>query len=340
LKFCILKWFRKLLLIFAALCLSQIGFCESTKVTVEMPETMGVPIHFNGPVTIPTGTLSGMALFKDGIILENSQTVLTLDFLSPLYTLLDLNGGTIILGSDLCFSNFCKLPSKGTIEGNGKSFLLRGDLVVEEEILVKSDLTIDGSLHKIKFIKNGRLTIEDGVTMTLKNVTFDNKVSQTPLLCNGPNSRIIVNGATLNLGNNFELGQGYMLIESAHIKGPYEFKISTTKGSKIASSGLLSVTDGAILRFDEKGLAQNRSLLTGEDSTSVLLLSCATLSSAKPGLMFDVGTILADNDVKIISDGQTEEEAISLLNPKTLNESTLKLLAAANVELIGHLKAE
>ena len=306
--------------------------------------SVGIPVH-NETVILPSGELSGLAVFKQGIMLENNSTCLalcpwtclTLDLYLPLHVQLDLNGGEVSLANDLALAGPFSFPSSGRIHGNEYSILLSGPTTIDGDIRILSNFTIDGRGNSLGL--PGQLFVADGVTLTLRNMTFN--LDACSLRCLGPDSRIVLEDVRINLNSDFDLSQGSLLIKRATISGPHTFTFSTTIPSLIDRHGLFHVLGGTELHFAAEGLNIERHLLNGIDETSVLRLDYnSTLSSETPGLIFDIGLILVDNNVKIISEGTSEFDAISLINPIRTREATMKLLAAAHLTVHGHFNTD
>lgn len=299
-----------------------------------MPNLAQVPTY-SGLVTVPSGTLSGIASFRQGIALQGVDTALVLDLFAPLDQALNLNGGTVQLARDLTLAGAFSFPTAGRICGDTHTLFASAPITIVDSVTVASDLTIDGGGSTLM----GPLVIADGVTLTLKNVTLN--LNANAIGFQSGTSTLVLDGVSINLHENFTLSNGSLRIRNAAISGAHSFIFASPQTSLIAPHGILHLYGGATMHFIGSALTTNRSLLNGADATAILYLDYdSTLSSETPGLVFDTGLILIDNNVTIKSTGLSPTDAISLLDPTRTREATMKLLAAAHLTIHGFMTVE
>src|SRR4051794_5475892 len=112
-----------------------------------------VPDDFEFPAADTDNIIYGSGVVKNGFSLEDATTTCTFRSLFPASGALDLNGGTLMLESDLYFDNKPSSLSSGSIIGNGNTLSLASGT---EVISTESDET---SLHEVEMLLATDITV-------------------------------------------------------------------------------------------------------------------------------------------------------------------------------------
>lgn len=210
--------------------------------------------------------ITGQPLFASPISLFDSNSSVTLALHSKLNQHIILNGGRVVLESDLELADGITLGGSGTISPNSKSFAfgakalllsnkliwdhaddlhLNGKLAVTNLQVFDGDSTINGHGNILDLTYGGTLYITSGSTLRLTDILVKG-LGNGAIIFEDDTAQLILTEA------NFELAQNYTLtLGGIYVDGPSTF-ILEDKDFTFDQDASLSV-DGVVLWTDRRG---------------------------------------------------------------------------------------
>ena len=277
-------------------------------------------------------SIRGFVMFKNGFRIDNGPVFYDAD--GPLYGNIVFNNGassTLQLGSDLRLGTTGWFNGDSTTYGSisgagnpaagaaaGNAILMGGDQTLAGNLTITSTLIIDGCGHTLTVSSNGRFTLDNRSTLTLRNMDLVISVT-SPFTTTGVQGYIGLENVNIFLTQNSTIfGSTTNALNMTRIQGfvgvwgPYRAYANSTRfdnpnGYKtniaINQGSTLYIGPGTTL--DLKNLAMPKANKIGlNDSTSTLWLDgCelywGTTTAANLGLQLQRGTLLLDDKVKI-----------------------------------------
>ena len=201
---------------------------------------------------------------------------------------------------------------------------LLDDFIVNEQIVIDADSTINGLGNKLIFGQAGQLVINEGVTLTLKNIIIVG-LEQDHILFNGQDSQLLLSDVRVRLASDVSFDEGTVTIDGdVSFKGPFVFEHNSVGGLSIEPLSRL---------FMDLGTTFKSFLLTFKDTkTSELYLNGASLAAGSMGLVIDRGVIICDNRVLLSGDVNDQNKGLYIMD-----NALVKVLAGARVEHHGYV---
>ena len=263
---------------------------------------------------------------------------------SPIF----LNGGTIVLQSDLKLSSSSYFGSGGNISGKDKAIIFGGNVKIYEDSALKfiSNTILDGRSGTLVLGDNSQLIVDSGVTVTLKNMKIKNfkTLTNPSIVMIDDDSQLVLKDVEIAMSGDYTFTQGKLFV--------YDDVIFTGTSKFIYESSQPIIIDShSSLRFDFDStfsfapVSGDRSLISMIDESSSIYLNGATFSApaSSNGIQLTKGAFILDNDVDLINlDGSTPNSDISKAitfgdGANALNNLNVYVLSGAFVNSEGYI---
>ena len=207
----------------------------------------------------------GFAWMQNGFGLENSSTQCTYGSVFPVGGTLELNGGNLILDTDLNFLSNATLQSLGTITGNGyqmqcpfsslastnatfqsTNLSLSSDLVLTNTLFFQGNCIISGHGYTMD-ITNGFFIIDSNASLQLSHLRLHGLNNQN-IQCVDNTGQLILDGAHTVQSDDFWWENGAILFENeVSLLGTYSFVLETAMTCTINSDTSVRFINGYLL---------------------------------------------------------------------------------------------
>lgn len=211
----------------------------SGTVSVDNSSCQALPGDMNYPLSVVgNAALEGIGNCGSGISLATvmgpiNPTVLTVNVSNAVNSDIDLNGGTILLKSDLNFGGDKQLLGEGDIEGNGNSVILGGkDLIVTStlnwisaDLVVNSRITLWGSWNfygdthvmgrgnVLDLSNGGKVNVGHNSRLYVANLNIRGLGSGSVLFTDDT-GEIVLSSCTVELDEDYTFTKGGIYIDS------------------------------------------------------------------------------------------------------------------------------
>jgi len=243
--------------------------------------------------------MEGISLAPDAFIYVDLGLV---PVASPLY----LNGGTVVLKSDLYLSSSSYFGSGGRISGHGYAVVFGGNVSINsgQSLKFTTSTIIDGQNHDLILGNGAQLIVDSGVTLTLKNVTVKYVQNMTmPSFCMlAPDSQLVFKNVELALSGDYTFTQGHLFIhDDVCVTGTSKFIYESSQASFFESRSTLYFDLDTTFSYSPSNA--DRTLLHMKDKTSHLYLNGCTFSAPafSNGIMFTKGSLFLENNVNLLN---------------------------------------
>ncbi len=247
--------------------------------------------------------------------------------------------GTISLRNDLLFASNAYLTGGGKVDGNGFALVLSCTFAIpENEILeITSDTIINGHGTTFYLEPHAQITIDNNVTLTLKNVRIKNtrNSSGEPMIdLAGPNSKLALMNCELALAGDYYVNNGHVYIhDDVIISGTSSLVYKSGQDSYIADSATWAFDNGSRFYYDPS--VSDNSLIRLLSKTAGMYFDGSTFEAGDMGVRLSTGLLFLDNNVLLKCPVSTQ---IILGDSSILDGSgdlDVHILAAAYVEVDG-----
>lgn len=217
--------------------------------------------------------------------------------------LINSTSNLIIMNNDFELDAGYLLSVSGTLQGNGYSMILYGDLIIPEMTTLKitSSLLIEGNGHTLLIDKFAQLLTDTHATVTLRNLILRNALNtpEKPALAGcGSDSKIAFDNVNINFGDDFWFKRGSMYFHNNNIY---------SGGSKMIYNSIqpIFVAPDSTLMFDKNTTLfycpenTNQNLIIPQDPSSILYFDGATLQTTPTGLSLKEGYMFFENQVNL-----------------------------------------
>ena len=264
------------------------------------------------------GTIAGP------IILQDSSTCAIFDFTGIINTDIAMNGGTIVLGNDLCFSSGYKIAGSGVcnlssnkltlgaknlswpdavqfIGTDGGSVDIRSRIDLLSTWTFSGDCIIDGHGNTIDLSNDGNIVIDQGSKVTFRDLKIIG-ISQNNVRCLDDDSLILLENSVWVQDENYSFTTGALQVKSGvKIEGPYEFSYETRMTSTILKDSTLKFRLGSTLEYNPT-IVSSKDLIEFYDDTSYLSFHSSYLHTNTIGMNFKRGNLVVKGNCDFSSD--------------------------------------
>lgn len=307
--------------------------------------------------------LEGDVLLADDIQLFDSNTGVTCALLRSLAKNIQLNGGKITLDEDLFFLNEKKLEGNGTVVCNNRSIVLGAresiwsgsvyfDNVNDLELRARLNLSqtwtfsgancsIKGNGHVLNFYPHGRLVVDRGATLYLKDLVM-HQLTSDDLICLDDTSKVVFENVSFIQEDTYTFSKGsFSVLGYLDLIGSSTFMISVNTTCTVEAESTIHVDSGMTLGYNSPVEVKNHLYFQGRNST--LSLKNATLYVTATGMQLQKGRLLVEGasslmiDSKVSEDGLiADEEGLTVGNATTTDQDLfVQILPGSTLGLIA-----
>lgn len=328
--------------------------------------------HITFPAADTNNRVRGFAWLEEGFTLEDNTTTFSFNSLFPVAGTVNLNGGTLILQTNLIVQDETVLGAFGSIEGQkhlidfspSVTFLRSSssnDYWKNVHVNFSENVTISGS---IKFLgncfingngfdvtldANTDLVVGAGAKLTLENLKLKD-ISGTKLRCLDDTAFIVLRSVIWRQDADYSFTRGYFKLRNVHMKGKrsgVKFIYQSPAQSEIKKRSKLVLDDSITFSYDPITVA-SKELLAFNGDSSFLVLQGATLHVTYTGLNLTKGTIVVEKDSTILAETRTYQrydvteddtivkvidEGITFGDNTAANDVTCKIASGATLKL-------
>jgi len=294
------------------------------------------PVTYGSSVSFPAGgNVSGSVTFNDGFLVGSGQE-LTLGTNGSVQGTIDLNGdGLLSLTNDLYLGSHI---NGGLLSGNGHTLFLERNLTTtyDMRLTVTSDVVIDGQGHDIILEGRAHILVDNGVTLTLRNVRLRNHLNteiKPPISFRSGGSGVLtLYGAEIACVDDFYFDNGQLFIhDDVVITGSSRFIYKSVNPFFIDYLSNLFMDLGTTFYYDPSSV--NRDLMIMNDETSRFYLHGATLKSTTTGMRLTKGTLVVDHKSYIESDAISVSEAVSFGDGTAAGDFNIEIMPGGSIWL-------
>ncbi len=203
-----------------------------------------------------------------------------------------------------------------TIQGNGYSMIMNGDLTIPEltTLKVTSSLLIEGNGHTLFIDKFAQLLTDTHATLTFRNLILKNALN-TPvrpaIAANGSNSQIAFDNVNIIFGDDFWFNRGNMFFHNDVLySGGSKLLYTSAQPSFVAPNSTLLFDKSTTLFYCPN--STSKTLIIPQDPSSKIYLDGSTLQSTPTGLSLKEGSMFFENQVNFDVGTEFNEGAFKL----------------------------
>ncbi len=255
---------------------------------------------------------------------------------------IDLQGGTLTLGSDMILSNQTTIDSSGNFDLQGNAIIFGGDLTLPTNVAIKvvSSGILDGQGNELKNAINAKLIIDNSVTLTLRNINWLASGS-TQIEMRSPTSKLTLQNTALSFDRDYSFTQGQLFIQDdVLVTGTNKFSYASTGTCYIASHSTLyfdkNTTFSYSPRLTKRHTQSERNLIKMADTTSEIYFDECTLQLPDSGWQLINGTIYFDNKVTVYG-STAQENSFEFGNGSVNGDVNIQLLSGALLNNFGYI---
>lgn len=207
----------------------------------------------------------------------------------------------IVMDSDFELAEGFLSSISCTVQGNGYSMIMNGDLTVPEMTTLKitSSLLIEGNGHTL-FIDNfAQILTDTHATLTLRNLILKNAVNtpgKPPIAANGNDSKITLDGVEVEFTDDFWFKRGSLFFNNNVLySGGSKFLYSSLQPSYVMPGSTLLFDKGTTFFYNPANT--NNGLIIQQDPTAALYFDGSTLQTTPTGLNLQNGKMFFENQI-------------------------------------------
>ena len=215
--------------------------------------------------------------------------------------LVNSTNNVIIMDSDFELAEGFLSSVSCTVQGNGYSMIMNGDLTIPEMTTLKitSSLLIEGNGHTL-FIDNfAQILTDTHATLTLRNLILRNSINtaEKPAIeANGSSSKITFDGVEIKFNDDFWFKRGSLFFNNNVLySGGSKFLYGSAQSSYVMPNSTLLFDKGTTFFYNPA--TTNRELIVQQDPTSTIYFDGATLQTTPTGLSLVNGKMFFENQI-------------------------------------------
>ncbi len=323
-------------------------------------------LHGNDYISIQSGSLplytlvqgTGNKIYDNGsidgrITLIGSGSELTFGINGLMNNDVYVGGNKIILENDLNFAKNYSFKETGTInlsshrlilgtqdyywtstmyiDGDYGALILNSDLYLSSIITFSGICEIDGNKHALHLENGGKIKIEKGSILTLRNVNIS-KVQNDNIICEDNEGTIKLTNTKLTLDGDYTFSQGSLEISSlVEFSGSYTFALNAAKQLTINPNSELKLTGNLTI---ETGNTRNDPFCLSSN-TSAINANNTKIKIGNLGCQLTKGTIYLNGFINLEITSTDTTKGLILGDGTSDNDCTLESNSASRILLSG-----
>ncbi|MDR3550323.1 MAG: hypothetical protein P4L31_02835 [Candidatus Babeliales bacterium] len=342
-----------------AICLSVLFACPVFAVVVGSNSLVSLQPLTTFPATDVDNAMLGFAWFKNGFTLEDATTTCVFNDVFPVSGVLNLNGGTLSLLSDLtCGSGVTFLGDSSVVnlndqscnfgqsdsldwsnstnwQGSIGSMNFFSNIILSNAWSFSGHCVLTGNGHTLD-LTNGSIIVQPGSTLEFRDITLKG-ISGTNITCIDNAGLIVLDQVTWQQAGNFIFLQGSLQFENeVNFTGNSIFGYQSPQVSTLFAQSTLTLDSGFTFSYDP---GTSPDLLAFVDNTSQLVLNNnATLWTTLQGLNLIKGSILVQTNGLFVSEvnGSTDN-GITVGDCISTDDFIINIAGGAQLTVTGSL---
>ena len=262
-----------------------------------------------------------------------------LHYRSVLQSPINPAGSVIEIFNDVRFSSDTTIESSGFLSPHGNAFILGGDLIMPDGVDVHFTTSgiIDGQGHNLIFGENSKLTLDNYITLTLRNIHLRNLKnygdgSSSISVKRSWKAQVALQNSSLCLDSDFTFSLGQLYIHGdVEISGTHKFIYTSTHAARIEKFSSWNFDNNST--FSYAPASDNRNLIIMADETSVLFLNGATIESTTTGLQLTNGILIVDHKSYLENSATSISQAIAFGDGNSNHNLKIEILPGASLDL-------
>lgn len=263
-------------------------------------------IKNNGSLLSGTGDMSGNIIFHD----PNAELTVALD--GRVMGSVLMNGGKLILGRNICFSDSVILTGTGKVDlsvylcnlgyadlawtssiswiGSGGSLKFNSDVNLSSEWTFSGVCVVDGNGHNLNLQRTANLKVGSKSTLHLKNILINGIFNN--ILCVDDSSKLILDNVNWSQDYTYSFTRGsFKVANQVDFVGSSTFFYQTGLTSTIDSHSRLLLKNNFTMVAGRKNSIADREPFYFKGSTSILSADQATFVVTSSGMRLTRGTL-------------------------------------------------
>lgn len=318
--------------------------------------------RFNTQQLLATGDrVASFAALYGGLALTSFSVTATWDSVFSLAGRLNLNSGTLLLGTDLILSNnsdffqvgsiagqnhWCELAatnsfihtstatSRNCIISNLALFLNADTYLRNCNITFSGNCMINGQGWSLNFLPTATIGLATNSTLMFKNIII-NGMRPSRLFGATNTSTFIFDDAVINLDSNYSFSSGrFEVYDDLLITGSgFGIRYSSTGAILVGQSSRLILDQGVTFSYVPADASRN--LLLFNDNSSELFLRGGIFYTGSGGINLQKGKLTVEKESYLLNTGASTASGITLGDGvASINNMFFNLLPAASVILL------
>ncbi len=311
-------------------------------------------VQNTGNYIVGNGGISGI------ITLYDSNAEINFDFGGKLLNYIQLNNGTVNLINDLEFGHEKNLLGSGKVnianndiefgiketswagniywDGSCGSINLNAKTALSGTWTFSGSTSIDGNFNLLDLSNSGKIIIERGSSLILKNMTLYN-VDSNDLFCMDNSGTVTFQNVKIYLSGDYTFSLGKLAFSNdVSILGNSKFTYNSSMQSIILSKSVLTLDSGITFSYDPANTRKD--LISFQDKTACLQLNGATLHATLTGMQLTNGSLVVKYNSTLSSE-KTEsiDEGITFGNDLAEEDFYCEILKGSKLKIAsGSLK--
>jgi len=277
-----------------------------------------------------------LIMYNAGFTVE-SGNILTLS--TPFSVAGEINlgdTGTLNLQRDLYLDSQAYVSNGGILDGNGNALVLACNFTIPENqiIRVTGDTIINGHGTTITLEPHAQITIDNNVTLTIKNARIKNtrNSSSDPMISVSGIGRLALQNVELALADDYYFDNGLLFVhDDVVVSGTSSFVYTSSLHSYIAGSSMWAFDKRTTFYYDPN--VSNNNCIHMQNETSCMYYNNATLLTGDMGIRLSNGALYLDNNVMLSCPVSTQ--IIFGDSSQTNGDLDVHVLGGAYVEIDG-----
>ncbi len=277
----------------------------------------------------------------------------------------ELNGGRIVFTQDSGFTGQTSFVGTGTVDlmthtfdlgtedvtwngdlywiGDGGILNINSNVTLAGTWTFSGNVVINGNNFLIDLAPSGKIVLEHGAQLSLKNISMYNVSNQNPIICSDDNCVITMSVVDILLSGDYLFDKGRLFVywnstigSLGNLDVRHTFSYTSAASSNIDSFCSLRILPQTIFSIGRKYSEQTNSAnqpLTFVDATSRLILENSTLHVTSSGMILTNGELVVQGGSTLEVENNKHEYSLILGDGTLEHDQAVSIEAGANLTL-------